>query len=212
MIGLLRKDIYLLISAYKKNLVLVFLLYAVLAVTLKQLFLLAMLIWMMGFYSLGTFTMDDTSGWDCYAATLPVSAGQIVGARFLITLGTIGLGALFALIVGAVLHLMDRANFFELACTAAVTTGLALCSMGLLLPAAYKWGVEIARNTFMLLCLLIFLTPFLLDPILDLKAALVALLDQLSPTSLGLGALGLGFAVFALGFLLSCTAYQKKGS
>ena len=52
MLGFLRKDFYMLYGAYKKNLLLVFLLYAALVLVMKNTFLLAILIWLMAFYGL----------------------------------------------------------------------------------------------------------------------------------------------------------------
>ena len=93
MLGFLRKDFYMLYGAYKKNLLLVFLLYAALVLVMKNTFLLAILIWLMAFYGLSAITMDDSCGWDRYARTLPVSSGAVITARFLTTLLLLGIAA-----------------------------------------------------------------------------------------------------------------------
>ena len=213
MTGFLRKDIYSLCSMYRKNLILVFLLYTVMTLAMNVTFLLYMMIWLMGFYSLSAITLDESSGWDRYARTLPASAGQIIGARFLATLLMVAVGVVFSLAVGLAACLMRKEAMGELLFAVPVVTAVALVCIGLLLPAAYKWGVEKARNTFLLLFMLVFFVPALLEKKMGGEAMLqkaAAFLDEQPPALLLGGALAIGLAVFFLGYLLSCTVYRNK--
>ena len=84
--GLLYKEVASLLGLYKKNLTLVAVIYGALSVMTRNNFFLFFGIWMMGFYSLSNFSLDESSGWGRYARTLPVSDRQIVGAKFLTAL------------------------------------------------------------------------------------------------------------------------------
>ena len=200
MLGFLRKDFYMLYGAYKKNLLLVFLLYAALVLVMKNTFFLAILIWLMAFYGLSAITMDDSCGWDRYARTLPVSSGAVITARFLTILLLLGVAVAYSLILGGVLHLfLDYDGIGDLLLTIALVTSAALATTGILLPAASKWGV-------------VFLTPVLLKKWLGtgLTDSLLRWLEGLSPMALSAAALGVGLLVFALGGWVSARIYAKK--
>lgn len=84
--GLFLKDLYGLMGLYKKNLILIALAYGVMGIAGNMPFFFYMSVWLMGSYILSAITLDQQCGWDRYARTLPVSAGQIVGAKFLVGL------------------------------------------------------------------------------------------------------------------------------
>lgn len=161
--GLLLKDLYSLGGLYKKNLLIVSVLYAVLALSADMPFFFYMMIWMMGFYSISGIALDQSCQWDRYARTLPVSAGQVVGAKYLVSLIFIGCGTLYSLVLGSVGVLLKAENptwqnfyFFN-----GLIAALAGATMALLLPAAYLWGVEKARNSMMIVFAVLFGGSFL---------------------------------------------------
>lgn len=84
MIGLLKKDFFILWHAYHKNLALVLVLYSVMALAMDLTFMVFFFAWISGFYILSGLTIDNYSKWDLYAASLPVSKRQIVGAKFIL--------------------------------------------------------------------------------------------------------------------------------
>ncbi len=212
MLGFLKKDLYMLYGTYSKNLGLVFLLYAVISLATKQTFLLSMMVFMSGFYSLSLLTMDDACGWNRYARTLPVSSGAIITARFLASLCMLGVGVVFAALMGAVLRFVLRVDMTEAALTVAVVAGVTLVTTGLMLPAGYKWGVEKTRNTMMLLFVVVFVGPILLKDRLNLEQLrLIAVrLEGTPPAAIAAVCVGAGLVVFALGGLLSWRIYRKK--
>ncbi len=215
MIGFLKKDLYMLSRMYRKNLLLVFAIYTVMVLVMHTTFLLYMLIWLMGFYGLSALTLDDSSGWDRYARTLPATAGQIITARFLVELMMIAAGVVLALVVGTLEALSQKRELGELFFAVPIITSLALLSMGLILPAAYRWGVDKARNTFLVLFIALFFLPQLLRkygiPIeSDMLRRLVRWLEE-SPRWLPpLVCLAIGALIFLLGGCLSTRIYRKK--
>ena len=84
--GLFLKDWYGLLGMYKKNLLLVLVLYAALSMILNMPFFLFMTPWLLGFYTLSSFSLDESCRWNLYARTLPVSSRQIVGGKFLLAI------------------------------------------------------------------------------------------------------------------------------
>jgi len=212
MLGFLKKDLYMLYGAYSKNLGLVFLLYTAITLATRQVFLISMMVFMSGFYSLSLLSMDDACGWNRYARTLPVSSGAIVTARCLAALAMLGIGVAFAALMGLVLRFVLRADVAEAALTVAAVAGLTLVTMGLMFPASYKWGLEKTRNTFLLLFAVIFVGPVLLKNRLNLEQLrLIAVrLEGTPPAAIGAVCIGVGLAVFALGGLLSWRIYREK--
>lgn len=213
MIGFLRKDFYCLMSLYKKNLMLVVLLYAVLTVATKQTFFIGFLVWMMGFYSLSAVTLDDSCGWNRYARTLPASPSKIVAARFLMTAAMTLCGAVLGIVMGCILVLVHGGNLAEIITVVLVVTGVALLTMGIMLPAAYKWGMEKARNGFVALFLVVFLVPLLMEKgFVDdasLRAAL-AWMDAQPVWVLSGGALLIALVVYLLGYGIASGIYTRK--
>ena len=86
MIGLLRKDQTLLWTTYNKNFLVVLLCYtAMIFASDSLIFVMYALIFLGGLYVSSTLTLDEQSQWDTYARTLPVTAAQIVGSKYLLS-------------------------------------------------------------------------------------------------------------------------------
>ena len=164
--GLFLKDLYGLMGLYKKNLILIALAYGVMGIAGNMPFFFYMSVWLMGSYILSAITLDQQCGWDRYARTLPVSAGQIVGAKFLVGLAFVAMALAYAL-AGAGLRALllgwDEAwtGYFE---ALTMITGLSLAGTGLTIPASYKWGTDKARNTMLVFYALLFAAIFLVLP------------------------------------------------
>lgn len=226
MIGFLRKDLYSVFCMYRKNLLLVLTLYAVLTIVTQVTFLLYMLVWLMGFYSLSLISLDQASGWDRFAKTLPAGPAQIIGARFLTALLLMLMAMGFSLLLGAVAWMVhgpgleilsfsgDEAfSMGELLFTVPMISAVALACMSLLLPAAYQWGVEKARSSFIVFFMVVFIIPAVFGEQLKERVPLEqvgAWLDaQPYPVLLAI-ILGVALVLYALGFGLSCHVYAKK--
>ena len=203
MIGFLRKDFYALTSLYKKNLALVFVLYVVLTVSTGNPFFLYFLIWMMGFYSLSAISLDQGCGWDRYARTLPSSPRQVVAARYLITVGSMAAGAALALAV----HLIaidGQQSALEAVGAVPVVTAVSIVTISIMMPAAYKWGIEKARNGFLALFAVVFAVPLLMEQgVLD-DAVLTRALSWLDTVPVGL----LTVSVLAAAALVCWISYE----
>ena len=216
--GLLYKEVVSLLGLYRKNLVLVAVIYGALSVMTKNNFFLFFGIWMMGFYSLSSFSLDDTSGWGRYARTLPISDKQIIGAKFLLALVFMTIALVYALAIGAVCWMVDPASFdwADVFGGILLVTAVALLSVGLMFFLAVKFGPDKSRNYFMVLALAVFAIFFLAGQMGLLEAPtegeLAAALAWVGGhmALVVLGALALAVLVFFLCYLASCAVYRRK--
>ena len=84
--GLLCKDWAILVNSYKKNFLIMVVLYLGMAVCLHMDYLCYALVAVCGVYASSTMNFDDSAHWDTYARTLPVTPGQVVGCKYLLGL------------------------------------------------------------------------------------------------------------------------------
>lgn len=150
MIGLLRKDQTLLWTTYNKNFLVVLLCYtAMIFASDSLIFVMYALIFLGGLYVSSTLTLDEQSQWDTYARTLPVTAAQIVGSKYLLSVAwtlicfllSQSLCSLSGLARG---NLADQWHNYLAGNLAA--TALVFLYNTLTLPLSYKFGAAKARS------------------------------------------------------------------
>lgn len=150
MIGLIRKDLYLLSTVYKKNLISLFILYTALAVFLKMAVFGYIFSWVLGMYIVGIVCMDNYSKWDLYACCLPLTPMQIVSSKFLIILPSLTVGTLYSVVLCLVLKLIQpHYSLLENIVSSITCLLLALPYFGFTLAFSYKIGPEKARSSVM---------------------------------------------------------------
>lgn len=157
MIGLILKDLYILMHLYKKSLLLVTLFFAVMAFVMQSDFMLLYLILMMSFYTLGSITLDVNCHWDRYARTLPVRPSTVVSGKFLVSLIFMLAAVAYAVLVGVVRRMINGEVSADFGSSLLIIVSISLIIAGLMIPASYKWSVDKARNLLMILFLGFFL-------------------------------------------------------
>ena len=213
--GLFLKDWYGLLGMYKKNLLLVLVLYAALSMILNMPFFLFMTPWLLGFYTLSSFSLDESCRWNLYARTLPVSSRQIVGGKFLLAISWILPGTIYAGVVGAAVCLLHPGETLasDMAVSSVVVGVIAIDMISILLAMTFRAGVEKARSLFFLIFIGFFLIIFLGGQIgmLD-DTGLVAVLASIAafPLLWALGALAVAILIPVICFSLSCRIYANK--
>ena len=213
--GLFLKDWYGLLGMYKKNLMLVLVLYAALSLILNMPFFLFMTPWLLGFYTLSSFSLDESCRWNLYARTLPVSSRQIVGGKFLLAISWILPGTIYAGVVGAAVCLLHPGETLasDMAVSSVVVGVIAIDMISILLAMTFRAGVEKARSLFFLIFIGFFLIIFLGGQIgmLD-DAGLVAVLASIAafPLLWALGVLAIAILIPVICFFLSCRIYTNK--
>ena len=213
--GLFLKDWYGLLGMYKKNLLLVLVLYAALSMILNMPFFLFMTPWLLGFYTLSSFSLDESCRWNLYARTLPVSSRQIVGGKFLLAISWILPGTIYAGVVGAAVCLLHPGETLasDMAVSSVAVGVIAIDMISILLAMTFRAGVEKARSLFFLIFIGFFLILFLGGQIgmLD-DAGFVAVLASIAafPLLWALGALAVAILIPVICFSLSCRIYANK--
>lgn len=150
MTGLVQKDFFILWHAYKKNLALVAVLYTGMALMMDMNFMLFMMCWVMGFYVIGSLGIDNSAKWDLYAASLPVSRGQLVGAKFLIMLLALAAGGAYGCLVAVAQTLINGAPLLDSLVSTGAVMLFCLVYFGITLALSYKFGTEKARTAMLL--------------------------------------------------------------
>lgn len=155
--GLLYKDWSILAGQYRKNILLLLVVYLGMAYLFDMPFMLYALVFMLGIYTQSAVSFDEKSHWDMYAHTLPVSPAAIIGSKYLLGLLAIASGFLIGL--AAFLFFPDIARgtmgMEEALVGMLAATALALLYFSLSLPLSYQLGSERARTAVMVLILLL---------------------------------------------------------
>ena len=167
--GLLYKDFQLLRNSYSRNILTVLLLYAAIIILSRQLFVAYALVFLAGMYVSSTISFDEQAHWDSYARTLPVSAGQIVAAKYLLNLAFMLAAAVCTLLLLALLPLTggsagDTATVpLPEQLSGILGSGtVSLLASSLTLPISYKFGGARARSCVGTAFLVLFVLAFLL--------------------------------------------------
>lgn len=218
MIGLLCKDQLTIWSGYRKNFILLVLLYSAMAFTMDTPFMLFALLFVGGMYTTSTLVFDEQSHWDAYVRTLPVSSGQIVGAKYLLAL--VWMGGLFVL-AEFLLTLCDlfkgrlRENLAYNLSGCLITLGLVMAYYALSYLLSYKIGAVRARSGVILAIALIVAIALVSSKALEgVSASSSFLLPMMDETTvlflLTGGSLGIGLVLFLLSWKISTQIYTKK--
>lgn len=212
--GLLYKETAGLLSLYKKNLVLVAVVYGAMTLLLENDFFIYFGVWMMSFYSLSGFSLDESSGWGRYARTLPVSDGDVVTAKFLASLIFVGVGAAYALIIGGVRTMLTHDSFGKMLAALAMIVFVVIAVTALLLLLSVKFGPEKARNYYVIFFLVAFgvlvllAKSGLLGGSVEIAVALVWI--ERHPTLPVALTAGAAAVIYGASWAASCAVYRKK--
>jgi len=217
--GLIYKDFITLLNVYKKNLLLVAVVYGGLAVFMNNDFFLYFGIWMMGFYGLTGFSLDIQCGWDRYARTLPISDEKIITAKFIANLLFMAMGIVYGIaasILRCVINGSPLQEVRDMLMAVWVVAAVALMSISVIYFLAVKFGPDKARNYFLTLFLVLFFCVFLLGKTgIFNNLPMEALqntglwLDQHAVLS-ALGLLALSVIVLLASIAASCAVYRRK--
>ena len=219
MIGLLRKDQTLLWTTYNKNFLVVLLCYtAMIFASDSLIFVMYALIFLGGLYVSSTLTLDELSQWDTYARTLPVTAAQIVGSKYLLSVAwtlicfllSQSLCSLSGLARG---NLADQWHNYLAGNLAA--TALVFLYNALTLPLSYKFGAAKARSvTIIATGVLVGVSVLGIGQLLRTTDAeqinLIPVDSALGVFLVLLAFLAVSFVLFFISWLVSTAIYRNK--
>ena len=212
MIGLVKKDLFLLRRVYMKNFFLVLALYTALGIALKMTSFFNLMSWMYGFYVISLFSVDNACRWDFYAATLPVSRKTVVTAKFLLLGLCVAAGQVYSLVMAPVAYLVVGVPLMESVLTSLLATLVLVVYFAVMLPLTYAFGPDKARSAMLLALVVVGGGIFAAASLGDAGGLLTAMFGWME-TSLvpGIGVLaGAAAAVCLVCWLASCRIYEKK--
>lgn len=218
MTGLLYKDQMTIWSSYRKNFLLIVVLYTAMAYTLDMPFMLFALVFMGGLYIASTLSFDEMSHWDAYARTLPVSAGQLVGAKYLLALGWMAGSFVLAELLLTACDLFKgqlQENLLYNLAGCLVALGLVLFYYALTLPLSYKLGAARARSGVIVAVgisvgLVAFASYGTQPGSPSVSSAAAAMNETRSLLFFSGGLIAAGLVLFAISWMVSTAIYKKK--
>lgn len=218
--GLLYKDLLLTWKAYRKNFVLVLLIYGTMAYVMEMDFFWYVLIFMLGMYCSSALACDENSQWDAYACTLPVTPGQLVSAKYLLCLAYCLLAFVLAAAGTMATHALHGASpadvLGEAVLSCLIVLAITLFYNAFTYPLSYKYGSDRARSATLLTMGGLFLLIFLLSRAAGAgKAPLLPAVDLSAVTERDLMVftalmLALALLVYLASWAISTAIYRRK--
>lgn len=212
--GLLYKDISIMTRSFKGNILLLMALYGVLILVTREAYLAYAMTAVWGIYVASTINYDEQAHWDAYAATLPVTPGQVIGSKYLLCAASTAIGAVLSL---ALVFLAGVGG-------AEYTLGILACAEvsvlmnALLMPITYRFGAAKSRAYLMIIVFaIVFGACFVAKEILQnrmLRDSANMDIALQSQTAIVVGAVALSLLLTAVLYVISYTVcvriYAKK--
>ncbi|MEK8196985.1 MULTISPECIES: ABC-2 transporter permease [unclassified Lysinibacillus] len=160
MIGLIVKDL-MTIQRQLRSQAYVVLFLLVMAIFMQQSsMLLAVIVFIVTIQAITALTYDEQSSWDKYANTLPISKGDIVLSKYILSVLLMIIGLIIALpIIFLINYFTDQGITTDFFLTFNMIVTLALCLLAVLLPIYIKFGSIKGKMVLIALC---FIPGFLL--------------------------------------------------
>ena len=212
--GLLYKDVSIMTRSFKGNILLLVALYGVLILVTKEAYLAYAMTAVWGIYVASTINYDEQAHWDAYAATLPVTPGQVIASKYLLCAASTAIGAVLSL---ALVFLAGVGG-------AEYTLGILACAEvsvlmnALLMPITYRFGAAKSRAYLMVIVFaIVFGACFVAQEVLQSQSQAVSVgMDAMfrSETALAVAAIAVSLLATAILYAISytiCTrVYAKK--
>lgn len=172
----------------------------------QGLMLFTIIIFIVTFQTITALTYDEQSSWDKYANTLPISKGDIVLSKYILSILLMLFGLILALPIVFIIHRFTNnwpsAAFFP---TFNLLVTLAFCMLALLLPIYIKFGSIKGRMVLIALC---FIPGFLFGLLKEYFPDMTVILSNLKPYMFVAPFAGL--LILWLSSLISTAIYQQK--
>ena len=203
--ALLLKDIFSLRRQFRVLLCIIGL-YTFLSILQKNIgFLTAMITLLSVMLPITAQAYDETSSWEKYALSMPITRKQLVGSKYLLGFLAGFVGTVFSIFLHCIVSLPQHlASFSEIMLTSFLALEAGLLFLSILFPILFRFGVEKGR---ILMAGIVFL-PFIIVLLMG-KSGIsfpalshFSLFFSLSPCLIGL--------LFGLSFWISLHIYGKK--
>ena len=211
--GLLYKDVSIMTRSFKGNILLLVALYGVLILVTKEAYLAYAMTAVWGIYVASTINYDEQAHWDAYAATLPVTPGQVIASKYLLCAASTAIGAALSL----ALVLLAGVGGAECTLGILACAEVSVLTNALLMPITYRFGAAKSRAYLMVIVFaIVFGACFAAQEVLQRQAAdfanmNAALQAQTTPAA-GIIALSLLLTavLYAISYTICTRVYAKK--
>lgn len=221
--GLLYKDWSLIAGGYRTNFILLLLCYSLFTITFRVTFLAYAMVFVLGMYASSTIALDENSHWDAYAHTLPVTPGQLVSSKYLLTLlltfASLPLGYMMIALLPT-----PKPSPLETSMGLAAAVAVTLLYLSFVIPLSYHFGATKARSWVSLSILIVALGPVAVFMVLPdtvtqhfqnalhtLDLTVTSSCSELAFTLLVIAGLVLfSLAVFGISWAVSVRIYTRK--
>lgn len=158
MLGLIKKDLLIFRTLLLKQLGIMLVIYIVFAVIYKSAVMpVMMMIMLCAIYAASCFSVDESTGWNAFVLTLPVSTKQIITARYCVVCGLMIMSALVLAPVGGFFgELLLGEDMLDLIMSVFAVLLVYLLMQLVNMPIYYKFGSEKAR----LISMMVYMVPF----------------------------------------------------
>jgi len=204
MMGLILKDL-LNIKNNMRTLIIVLAFYIVLAISVNDINLVSgMVVILFTMLSINSFSYDDLAKWDRCALSFPISRGEIVLSKYILSLCMAAAGALISLIISFGIMLYKKeVEIKELLLATYILFAIATFFISMIIPLLYKFGVEKSRIMIILvLGLPTLLLSFLAKSGIKINENFLIFLLKISPVLL--------IGILILSIFLSTAIYNNK--
>lgn len=212
--GLLYKDVSIMTRSFKGNILLLVALYGVLILVTKEAYLAYAMTVVWGIYVASTINYDEQAHWDAYAATLPVTPGQVIASKYLLCAASTAIGAALSL----ALVLLAGVGGAEYTLGILACAEVSVLTNALLMPITYRFGAAKSRAYLMVIVFaIVFGACFAAQEVLQSQSQAVSVgMDAMfrSETALAVAAIAVSLLATAIFYAISytiCTrVYAKK--
>ena len=212
--GLLYKDVSIMTRSFKGNILLLVALYGVLILVTKEAYLSYAMTAVWGIYVASTINYDEQAHWDAYAATLPVTPGQVIASKYLLCAASTAIGAALSL----ALVLLAGVGGAEYTLGILACAEVSVLMNALLMPITYRFGAAKSRAYLMIIVFaIVFGACFVAQEILQnrmLRDSANMDIALQSQTAIVVGAVALSLLLTAVLYAISYTVcvriYAKK--
>ena len=212
--GLLYKDVSIMTRSFKGNILLLVALYSVLILVTKEAYLAYAMTAVWGIYVASTINYDEQAHWDAYAATLPVTPGQVIASKYLLCAASTAIGAALSL----ALVLLAGVGGAEYTLCILACAEVSVLMNALLMPITYRFGAAKSRAYLMVIVFaIVFGACFAAQEVLQRQSQAVSVgMDAMfrSETALAVAAIAVSLLATAILYAISytiCTRiYAKK--
>ena len=167
-----------------------------------------------GIYVASTINYDEQAHWDAYAATLPVTPGQVIASKYLLCAASTAIGAALSL----ALVLLAGVGGAEYTLGILACAEVSVLTNALLMPITYRFGAAKSRAYLMVIVFaIVFGACFAAQEVLQSQSQAVSVgMDAMfrSETALAVAAITVSLLATAILYAISytiCTrVYAKK--